>query len=135
MGIQIGGEKAWRTRTVHDIFVSFQWVNGEGAMVLFPAMPRSHRPGAFIIGLSSLFKYRDARYLAQQSVAAAKVMGFEDSSFTWQRIAGIIEMGLDELKMMPPEPNWGDKRAVAEVTAVITGSDGFRKEFAHEIKE
>ena len=130
MGIQIGGDKAWRTRTVQDIFVSFQWVNGEGAMVLFPAAPRTHRPGAFIIGMSSLFKYRNAKYLATQSVAAATVMGFEDTSFTWQRIAGIIEMGLDELKDMPPEPDWKDKRVVAEVTGRING-----KQFAHEIKE
>lgn len=102
MPVHLGGKDSFKQRITGDIVSSYQWVNGEAAMILWPKIPKAHG-GAYVICLSSAFKYADVNYLVQQATVAAKFMGMDDSKFTRQRIAGVIIDGLEDLVRMPPE--------------------------------
>lgn len=123
MPVMLGGARAWKVQKVGDIIRSYQWVNKEPAMVLYPARRRSLENGAFAICLSAAFKYDDVRYLVQQSIQAAKVMGMDESKYTIHRIGTAIHDGLLDLIKMPPEPTWhkdldkGDVIAELEIRA------------------
>lgn len=49
MPVLLGGEKAWKQRVSGDIVVSYQWVNGEPAMILFPKVKRLGLSGAYAL--------------------------------------------------------------------------------------
>jgi hypothetical protein len=104
--VVFGGNTAWKQQTVGDICRSFQLVEGEPAMVLFPKIPRTVEAGAYVICLSAAFKYDDVHYLVQQSAIAARVMGMDETKFTIHRIGTAIHDGLLDLIVMPPEPVW-----------------------------
>lgn len=128
-GVMLGGPKAWKQRTTHNIVSSFQWINNEPAMVLFPAN-QSRGKGAFVICLSSAFRYanRDGYatpYLADQTRVACEVMGLFPDRHTRFRIAEIILDGLGELIQMPPEPTdakvYGKETPEGEVAVKLGG--------------
>jgi hypothetical protein len=101
-GVILGGPNA-RFRRVHgDIVASYQYVNDERAMVLWPL----HRKGvpAFIVCDSAAFKYDDPKYLAAQALKCAEMWGMESSSTVWFRVATIIHEGLSDLIRLPPLP-------------------------------
>ncbi len=100
-GIVLGGDNALFTRRHGDIAAAFQFVNDEPAMVLWPI--RRTGCAAFIVCLSSAFKYDDPKYLAEQAKVACQLWGFDDVS-QWYRIAKIINDGLGDLVKMPPDP-------------------------------
>lgn len=106
MAVTFGSGTAWKVQRVGDVMRSYQWVNGEPAMVLFPVVARTVQAGAYVICLSAAFKYDDVHYLVRQAAIAAKVMGMDDTSFTIHRIGTAIHDGLHDLIIMPPEPNW-----------------------------
>lgn len=116
--VQFGGPNARGTRTVGDIIVSRQYVNGEPALVLWPKRPTA-RAGAFVICLSAAFKYDDDAYLVQQSLKAAEVMGMFPTKQTVYRIADAINSSLDDLVSMKPEPEEA-KKSVGE-GRILTG--------------
>jgi hypothetical protein len=109
MGITVGGEKAWKTRTHGELFVSYQWVNDEPAMLIFPTRPID-QAGCFAIALSSAWKYADSttggptEYLFEQADNAARVMGMFQTKDTLRKIATVIVDGLPDLVDMPPAP-------------------------------
>jgi hypothetical protein len=109
MGITVGGDKAWKTRRAGDIFISYQWVNEEPAMLLYPARP-GPGAGVYAIALSSAWRYADSdtgmptHYLIQQADVAAEVMGMLATTSTLRAIADAIVDGLPDLVEMPPEP-------------------------------
>lgn len=109
MGITIGGEKSWRSRRSGELFISYQWVNDEPAMLLYPAHP-GRNAGAFVLCLSSAYKYADSQtgapteYLIKQADVAAEVMGMLPTRDTLRSIASAIVDGLPDLVDMPPEP-------------------------------
>lgn len=131
MPVQIGGAKAWKVRQHGDIAVSFQWVNEEPAMILFPARKSLPGAGAFVIALSAAFKYADARtggptpYLIQGSVMAAKQLGFSPTdTFAARKIAEVIVDSLPDLVDMPPEPQQFTQeqtQAIGEMAIKIDG--------------
>lgn len=106
MAVTFGGGTAWKTQRVGDVIRSYQWVEGEPSMVLFPAVARTVQAGAYCICLSAAFKYDDVKYLVAQSAIAARVMGMDETSFTIHRIGSTIHDGLHDLIIMPPEPVW-----------------------------
>jgi hypothetical protein len=109
MGVVLGGEKAWKVKNKGDFAVAYQWVNEEPAMVFFPTR-KGIGLGAFVLCLSALHNYiksdgyPNTQYLVQQSMAAAKQMGFQGLGFEAKRIADAILDGAEDLVAMPPEP-------------------------------
>lgn len=131
MAVMIGGAKAWKVRQHGDIGVSFQWINEEPAMVLFPARRSIAGAGAYVICLSAAFRYADSKtgapteYLIRQAVAAASQLGFSPTdTFAARRIAEVIVDSLPDLVEMPPEPtglNAEQQAAIGEMSIKIDG--------------
>lgn len=131
MAVMIGGAKAWKVRQHGDIGVSFQWINEEPAMVLFPARRSIAGAGAYVICLSAAFRYADSKtgapteYLIRQAVAAASQLGFaRTDTFAARKIAGVIVDSLPDLVAMPPEPtglNAQEQAAVGELAIKLDG--------------
>jgi hypothetical protein len=106
MSVSFGGTSAWKVQQVGDIVRAYHWVSDEPAMVLYPARQRSSEAGAYVICLSSAFKYDDIQYLVKQAAIAADVMGMDQTKQTIHRIGTAIHDGLLDLIKMPPEPQW-----------------------------
>lgn len=88
-------------------------------MVIYPAKQRTVEAGAYIICLSSAFKYADLKYLVQQAAIAAKVIGMDQTKHTIHRIGTAIHDGLLDLIQMPPEPQWHKDLGKGEVIAEL----------------
>lgn len=107
MGLIVGGPDAWKIRTQGDIIIAYHWVNGEPAMVLWPARkPLGCVP--YCIGMSHAYKYAKntgypTPYCIQQAAVAAQVMGMDNGRETVKRIVEIILDGLEDLVKMPEE--------------------------------
>lgn len=136
MPVQIGGAKAWKVRQHGDIAVSFQWVNEEPAMILFPARRSLPGAGAFVIAISAAFKYADSRtgaptpYLVRASAQAAQQLGFTNSdTFAARKIAEVIVDSLPDLIDMPPEPQQFNQEQAAAIGELSIKVDG---ETVHE---
>lgn len=130
MSVMLGGAKAWKQNIHGDVVASFQWVNGEPAMCLFPLHPRTLNPGAYVLPLESAFKYADAKtggptpYAIRQAATAAEVMGFFPDKFIVTRIVDAFLGGIIDLIEMPPEPtglNQKDTQAVGEMMVKVNG--------------
>lgn len=131
MGIHIGGAGSWKQRTVGDIVVSHQWVNGEPAMILWPKVQRTTKSGAYCICLSSAYKYTDMKYLVAQSYECAKHIGMDNTKFTITRIADAILGGLQDLCEMPPEQMVKPKekeKAIGDMVLKLNGDVILEKE-------
>lgn len=116
--VSFGGERAWKVQQVGDICRAYHWVGDEPAMVLFPVRARLNA-GAYVICLSSAFKYDDLAYLVKQAAIAAGVMGMDETSYTINRIGTAIHDGLLDLIVMPPEPAWVKDLDKGEVFAEL----------------
>jgi hypothetical protein len=130
MGVMLGGEKAWKVRNKGDFSVSFQWVNEEPAMILFPNKPGVGL-GAFVLCLSALHNYVNSDgypntpYLVKQSMAAAKQMGFSGLGYEAKKIADAILDSAEDLISMPPEPvGINEKQLQESVGEAIIKVDG-----------
>lgn len=109
MGITVGGKNAWKVKRKGDIAIAFHWINGEPAMVLFPARPNTLGATAFCLALSAAHKYAEStgyptRYCIEQAAKAAAMMGMYTDRFTVHRIADAILENIEDLLDMPPEP-------------------------------
>ena len=102
-GVMLGGAKARGVRRHGDIVVGYQYVNDEPALVLWPARPGAQKCGAFVVCLSSAFKYDDDDYLVKQAFKACEVMGLFATKQQVYRIATAIHDNLGELVRMKPE--------------------------------
>ncbi len=115
MPVMIGGEKAWKKRAHGDIGVSFQWVNGEQSMILFPLHRRTRDAGAFVIGISAMHLYAQANGYPNlhtcipRAMEAARTMDMGQDKATVRRIVEIILDSLPDLAQMPPEPDWVER--------------------------
>lgn len=123
MPVTLGGNTAHKIRVIGDIVCSYQWVNEEPAMVLYPKIKRTFTNGAFVLCLSAAFKYTNVNYLVAQSFAAAKQLGFEDSKFVAHQIADIIIEGIPDLIEMPPMPSQEQKlqESIGEMLLKVDG--------------
>lgn len=133
MPVMVGGEKAWKVRKHGDIGVSFQWVNEEPAMILFPAAKINafQNAGAYVIGLSAAYKYADSKtggptpYLVRQAIAAAVQLGFmATDTFAVRKIADVIVDSLPDLCEMPPEPVAMTLKQAQEIGEILVKVDG-----------
>ena len=98
----LGGPNARFQRVHGDIVCSYQYVQDERAMVLWPRF-RKGVP-AFIVCDSSAWKYDDELYLAQQAKTVSDLWGEAADSKRWFQIAKIIHDGLQDLVRLPPAP-------------------------------
>ena len=143
MPILIGGKYARFQRVHGDIVASYQYINGERAMSLWPR-EKKLRPGAFIVCDSAAWRYnpdnprqdrydKDGKlqcgplYLMQQAQAAAVIMQMDTTKSTIVRIATIIAEGLVDLVRLPPErpedrPE-GQRKPIGEASLIIRGKN------------
>lgn len=103
MAVQLDPRKAHLTRLHGDILAIYTWVNDERALVLMPAKRAAGAPW-FIVCESASWQYDDPHYLARQAAKAAEVLGMDETTSTWFRIANIIHEGLPDLIRMPSSP-------------------------------
>lgn len=101
--VSIDTRKAHLVRQHRDITAIYTWINDERAMVLCA----TYRKGSpwYVVMESAAYKYDDPRYLARQSAIAAGVLGMDETTSTWSRIASIIHEGLPDLIRMPGAPS------------------------------
>lgn len=113
MGMVIGGERAWRRFRKGDIAVALHWVNGEPAMVLFPAHmteSRVRRIVPFVIPLSVGHEYvasdghPNLMRALQGATEAAICLGMQPELSVVHRIIDAIVEAIPDLVAMPPEP-------------------------------
>ena len=128
--IQIGGAKCWKQKTYGDIVITFDWVNDEPAMLITPKAVSIR--GAYVICLSSAYKYTNPEYLAQQSIACANHIGMDgNSKFTIHRIADAILECIQEMVEMPPEKMARPKdkgKAIGDMVLSVNGKKTVERE-------
>lgn len=113
--VELGGERAWLTRTKGDIVVSYQWIQIDdidreapvACMVMFPGA-RHMDTAAYVIPQKNAHEYATSR--GEQSPAlmgmafkAALHMGFFPDDSTVHRIMDIVLDGIADLIRMPSE--------------------------------
>lgn len=137
MPILLGGKHARFQRVHGDIVASYQYVNDERAMALWPVVKKLHA-GAFIVCDSAAWRYspdwkrkewygRNGEllcgplYLMQQALVAARVMGMDEGKSTCIRIATTIAEGLSDLVRLPPAPPPPTPKPIGEASLIIGG--------------
>lgn len=143
MPILLGGKNARFQRVHGDVVASYQYINGERAMALWPKIRKMHS-AAFIVCDSAAWRYNPdyprsewlgergellcgPLYLMQQAQAAAEVMGMDTTKATVIRIAAIIAEGLQDLSRLPPaRPE--EKKPIGEATLLVDGDAIVTKE-------
>lgn len=127
MGLIVGGPRAWKVAKKGNVVRAYHWVNGEPAMVLFPAQKKIGA-AAFVICLSAAHLYARAdgyptEYLVKQSITAAKVMAMDTERSTLRNIADVILDGMEDLIKMPPEPTFPTARGrpVGQIKVISEG--------------
>lgn len=103
MSVQLDPRKAHQAHVIGDILAILTWVNDERALVLMPAHRAQGSPW-FIVCESAAYKYDNPRYLARQAAKAAEVLGMDETTSTWLRVADIIMNYLPDLIRMPSAP-------------------------------
>lgn len=110
------------TRKFRDLVITFQWVNEEPAMCILRKTD-SGRKSAFVICLSSAYKYRDDQYLVAQSVRAAEVLGSPRDKALARNVCDAIMNSIDELVMMKPEPTAAEKERLGALADTVAEFD------------
>lgn len=113
--VELGGERAWLTRTKGDIVVSFQWMHIDeidneapvACMCLFPAM-RHMDTAAYVIPQRNAHAYATNRGGASPALLglafkACTHMGFFPDRMTVHRVMDIVLENLADLIKMPSE--------------------------------
>lgn len=128
--VQLGGQGvAWKTRTLHGIFCSFQWVDlrphgfedtpdhaAVPCMVLF--RPSVMDAGAFVIPQHHAYLYGDKHGNPTAQLAIAAFSAREQLNFGPQDkgalklIMDIVIEGLPDLILMPSDPPAGSDAAL-----------------------
>lgn len=131
MPVLVGGDKAWKIKQYGDVVASFQWVNEEPALILFPRSKKAFTRGAFVIGLSAIHQYVNSdgypntEYLIPQSAKAAEFLGMDQTQFSVNMIADAILDSAEDLVRMPPEPvGMTEKQHNATVGEALIKVDG-----------
>lgn len=137
MGIIVGGPHAWKVERAGDLVRAFHWVNGEPALVLFPARKR-HGAGAFIVCMSAAHRYAKSngyptKYSIEQAYRAAALMAMDTAKQTIHGIVTAILDGIPDLIRMPPEPPAPKKKLAA--IGEMTFKEGGKTIVSQEVEE
>jgi len=139
MPFELGGPRAWKVRMTGDIGVSYEWVNHEPCMLLFPVRQGSRVGGCFGVAQNAVIKYVKSNghprvnYAVRMSIEAAQAMGMYPDKSTCKRIIDVIIDGIEELVKMPPEPNWMRTEDVGPPVGELTIREGDRVIVGREI--
>ncbi len=113
MGIVVGGERAWRVFRKGDLAIALHWINGEPAMVLFPAnvtASGTRRVVPFVVPLAVLHEYvrpdghPHLMRALQGATEAARCLNLAPEMSVLHRIIDAIVEAAPDLVAMPPEP-------------------------------
>jgi hypothetical protein len=108
MSITIDTSKSHLTRVHGDVTAIYTWVNEKRAMVLAATYRPGNQfvPGApvYVVLEENAHAYDDPIQLAHTGRKAAQVLGLEESTTAWAKIATIINEGLPDLIRMPSSP-------------------------------
>ena len=123
----LGGDNAWLKRINHGLVSSYQWLNGEPALFLFPA--GKERGGAFVLPLESAHQWvmsnghPDLAHAIPVAMQAAKTMGLGADKSTIRRIVDVIIDGIPDLLRMPPKRPEPEQQgpAIGEAAIKIDG--------------
>ncbi len=125
MPVHLGAESAWRVRHVGDLTLSFQWLDGEPALFLYPRYRR--RGAAFVVPLALAHAWAhvdghpDLSHAIPSAMNAAQALGFSTDRSVIRGIVDAVVDGLPDLLMMPPERPRPPSPAVGEVTLRVNG--------------
>lgn len=92
-----------KTRRMKGFIITFQWVNGEPAMCIL--CEHHMRRGAWVICLSSAFKYADESWLIPCSAVIANHFGMQNDRYAARAICDVILNNIEELVRFQPEPD------------------------------
>lgn len=143
--ILFGGKNARFQRVHGDIVASYQYVNDERAMALWPVRKKPEA-AVYVVCDSAAWRYNPdyprsdwwnpdgsllcgPLYLMQQAAIAARVMGMDQTKSTVTRIAAIIAEGLEDLVRLPPAPPKVKPKPIGEASLLIGG----KRVFTHEV--
>lgn len=130
MPVLLGSDKAWRVRQVRDFVLSYQWLDGEPALFVYPAHRRSG-PAAFVLPLRSAYLWAmanghpDLTHAIPTAHQAVEAMGLYPARQTLHDFVTAVVDGLPDLIAMPPEPLEnalrGGRANVGELTLSVDG--------------
>lgn len=109
MGVMLGTEKAWRVYRKGDLVASFQWLNGEPAMFIYPAIPLARGASAFALPLPAAHQWAlsnghpNLPHAVPTAVNALNAMGMLVTRDAVRRFIDLVLDGIHELIAMPPE--------------------------------
>jgi hypothetical protein len=121
------GKDAVMQRQKGDIIATFQYVQGEAAMILSPLRPKPGG-GIFVICESAIPRYLQDSYVFSKACEAANVMGMDSTKATITRICDIIFSYIPFLVEMPPKPD-ELKRVVDEAIVSVNGKERLAQRF------
>ena len=133
MSVQLDPRKSYQAHVIGDILAILTWVNDERALVLMPAHRAQGAPW-FVICESAAFLYDDPHYLAHQSVKASSVLGMDETTSTWKRIADLILNYLPDLIRMPSAPAPEVGKTIGEMTLLADGVTVAQQEIKPDIE-
>lgn len=99
-----------KSRAMKGFLITFQWVNGEPAMCLL--RKANMRKSAYVICLSSAWKYADISFLVPTSAKIAAFFGMENERHAARAIADVILECLEDLVKLAPEPKEAEQARV-----------------------
>lgn len=101
-----------KSRQMKGFLITFQWVNGEPAMCLL--RKANMRKSAYVICLSSAWKYADITFLVPTCAKIAALFGMENERHAARAIADIILECLEDLVKLAPEPKEAEEARVGK---------------------
>lgn len=108
MSVSIDTTRAYLTRVHGEVTAIYTWVNDKRAMVLAATYRPGNQfvPGApvYVILEENAHAYDDPIQLAHTAKKAGEVLGLDQSTTAWVKIATIIHEGLPDLIRMPTAP-------------------------------
>jgi hypothetical protein len=136
--VMIGGERAWKQRTIRDIVCSFQWLDrpdidpeGPHPCMILHRRDNTMDRGAYVIPQRNAYAYatpsgEPTPQLMASAFLATTQLGFHPDTSTVHRLIDIIVEGLADLVLMPStQPGEFDLRKYGvhgiEATAKVNG--------------
>lgn len=126
MSVSIDTTRAHLTRVHGEVTAIYTWVNDKRALVLAATFRPGNPfvPGApiYVILEENAHAYDDPIQLAHTGKKACEVLGLEQSTSAWVKVATIIHEGLPDLIRMPTAPEKGHYRG--DFGHMILSADG-----------
>jgi hypothetical protein len=124
----IVGKDARMQRRKGDIVGTFQYVQGEPAIIFSPLRPKPGG-GVFVICESAIPLYLQDSYVFSKACDIAEAIGMDSTKQTITRICDCINSWLPLLVEMPPQPH-ELKRVVDEAIVSVNGKEHLAQRFA-----